>query len=80
VGITSKSTSKPLKVRSYSGHTYPERPVSFSWRGVEHTVQEVEKEWREPGQRRFRVRTEDGKRFELCYDTQTDKWSVTELV
>ena len=43
-------------------------------------VQEVEKEWLEPGQRRFRVRTEDGKRFELCYDTQQDQWSVTEFV
>ncbi len=67
------------KVTCYSGHTYPERPLSFSWAGIEHKVQEVEKEWLEPGRRRFRVRTQDGKRFELCYDTQTDRWSVAEL-
>ena len=69
-----------LEVRCYSGHTYPERPVSFSWEGVEHKVQTIEREWQEPGQRRFRVRTEDGSSFELCYNMQQDQWSLTEFI
>ena len=67
-------------VKCYSGYTYAERPKSFLWQDTVYEIQEIEKEWREPGRKRFRVRTEDGKRFELCYDTQTDKWSVTEFI
>jgi hypothetical protein len=78
--LTEKAHREAVEVHCYSGHTYPERPISFVWEGREHRVQAVEKEWLEPGQRRFRVRTEDGKGFELCYDTQTDVWSLVELV
>lgn len=68
------------EVHCYSGHEYAERPVSFSWEGEEHKVQTVEKEWLEPGRKRFRVRTGDGRTFELCYDMQQDQWSVAEFV
>ena len=69
-----------LKVHCYSGHTYPERPISYVWEGREQKVLEVEREWLEPGRKRFRVRTEDGRSFELCYDMQQDVWSLVELV
>ena len=43
-----------LKVSCYSGQTYAERPKSFAWAGVEYEVEEIEKEWLEPGERHFR--------------------------
>ena len=67
-----------LKVSCYSGHTYAQRPVSFTWRGVEYQVVEVEKEWREPDRRCFRVKTGDNKCFQLCYNEAQEEWSLQE--
>ena len=68
-----------LKVTCYSGHTYAERPKSFEWHGIEYDIKSVEKAWREPGKKLFKVVTEDGKLFELCYNEATDRWSAVEL-
>jgi len=73
------SHQSELKVSCYSGHTYAERPDSFVWEGAEHRVEEVEKEWQEPGGRRFLVRTEGGRRFELGYNEGQDRWSAREI-
>jgi len=70
---------KEVQVQCYSGRTYAERPTSFVWQGVFYKVEKVEREWREPGERRFRVCTEDNKSFELCYNEQKDEWSLIEL-
>lgn len=67
-----------LKVKCYSGHTFAERPVSFSWQGVSYEVEEVEKAWLEPGTRCFLVRSGENKSFKLCYNEVTDKWRITE--
>ena len=69
-----------LKVNCYSGHTYAERPSSFLWQGIQYEVQEIEKEWQEPGARYFRVRTADNKLFQLCYNEIAKQWSLVELV
>ena len=69
-----------LKVNCYSGHTYAERPRSFLWEGIEYQVAEIEKEWLEPAERHFRVRTTDNKLFRLCYNETARNWSLTELV
>ena len=69
-----------LKVNCYSGQSYAERPKSFIWEGVEYEVEEIEKEWREPEERRFQVRTKDNKLFQLCYNESQDQWSLTELI
>jgi len=69
-----------LKVNCYSGQTYAERPKSFLWEGVEYEVEEIEKEWREPEERHFQVRTRDNKLFQLCYNEGQDQWSLTELI
>jgi hypothetical protein len=69
-----------LKVRCYSGHEYAERPESFVWEGAEYKVVKLEKEWLEPGERHFLVRSKDESLFELCYYEQRDKWSGFELV
>ena len=68
-----------LKVNCYSGHTYAQRPVSFNWQGIDYQVKEIEKEWLEPGERWFKVKTKYNKSFQLCYNEAEDKWSITEL-
>ena len=69
-----------LKVACYSGHTYAERPQSFLWRGREHKVKEIKKAWQEPDKRLFKVTTDRGKLFELCYNEAADQWSGIELI
>jgi len=69
---------KEIQVQCYSGYNYAERPASFVWRGVAYKVEKVEREWREPGERHFRVCTEDNRSFELCYNEQKDEWSLSE--
>jgi len=69
-----------LKVNCYSGYTYAERPESFLWQGVEYEIEEIEKEWLEPGEKHFQVRTRDNKIFQLCYNETEKQWSLTELV
>ena len=68
-----------LKVKCYSGQTYAERPKSFSWESADYEIEEIEKEWREPGERFFKVRTKDNKLFQLCYNESQDHWSLTDL-
>ena len=69
-----------LTVNCYSGHTYAERPKSFIWQDIEYGIEEIEKEWREPGKRYFQVRTGDNKLFQLCYNETEHNWSLIELV
>jgi hypothetical protein len=47
---------------------------------VEYEVEAIEKEWLEPGERHFQVRTKAHKLFQLCYNETQDRWSLTELV
>lgn len=72
--------SDGLIVNCYSGYTYAERPISFRWEDTEYKVDEIEKEWFEPGERHFRVRTVDNKLFQLCYNESYNQWSLIELV
>ncbi len=73
-------TEKQVLVSCYSGRTYAERPVSLTWEGIEHKIQEIEKEWQEPGARLFKVRTEDGRFFVLSYNERGDEWSAFEII
>ena len=68
------------QVNCYSGHTYAERPRSFVWKGTELGVKEVLREWREPGEKRFQVRAEDDRIFELCYDEGGGGWLAMEWI
>ena len=68
-----------LEVNCYSGHTYAERPKSFTWQGVEYEVAEIEKAWQEPGKRCFQVSTRDNKLFNLCSNETKNQWSLVEL-
>ncbi|MFC2018420.1 hypothetical protein ACFLU4_00470 [Chloroflexota bacterium] len=70
---------KELEVNCYSGHTYAERPLSFTWRGTTREVKEIEKEWLEPGEKHFRIRTRGNKSCQLCYNDGTEEWSLSGL-
>ncbi len=65
-----------LHVECYSGYTYPERPESFIWLGEKHRVSRLEKEWREPNRRFFRVATENEEVFTLCYNESEHRWRL----
>jgi len=69
-----------ISVKCYSGYLYAEEPRSFVWQESELVIKSVEKAWKEPDKRLFRVVTEDGRLFELCYNEATDRWSALELV
>ena len=69
-----------VQVNCYSGHIYAERPKSFLWQDTEYRVKEIEKAWQEPGKKLFKVITDRGKTFELCYNETQDQWSAIELV
>ena len=64
------------KVKCYSGYVYAQEPRSFVWEEKEIGIESLEKAWQEPGKRLFRVVTQDGRRFELCYNETIDRWSV----
>jgi len=69
-----------ISVKCYSGYLYAEEPRSFVWQESELQTESVEDARQEPGKRLFRVVTQDGRLFELCYNEATDQWSAIELV
>jgi hypothetical protein len=69
-----------ISVKCYSGYLYAEEPRSFFWQESELEIKSVEEAWQEPGKRLFRVVTEDGRLFTLCYNEAADRWSAIELV
>lgn len=69
-----------VSVKCYSGYLYAEEPRSFVWQESELEIESVEKAWQEPGKRLFRVVTQDGRLFGLCYNEATDRWFAVELV
>ncbi len=68
-----------VEVRAYSGRKYPERPISFLWRGEMYIVEAVEREWITPEGPHFSVRTEEGRRFQLAYQEGAESWRIVPL-
>ena len=68
-----------VQVKCYSSYTYAQEPQSFTWQEEENRIKEIEKAWQEPGKRVFKIITEDGKLFELCYNETGEQWLATEL-
>jgi len=66
-------------VECHSGYEYAERPTALQWEGQRLEVEQVEAGWRTPGERCFRVRTRDGRRFDLFYSEQYDEWRLIEI-
>jgi hypothetical protein len=81
--VESRSTSGQnleTKVKCYSGYVYAEEPRSFVWQEKELGIKSVENARQEPSKRLFRVATEDGRLFELCYNEADDEWSAAQLI
>ena len=71
-------STESVEVQCYSGCQFADRPASFTWQGTTYEVFAIEKQWLEPGERHFLVRTKGAKRFEICYHEQDDLWSLLE--
>ncbi len=63
-------------VECHSGYAYAERPVALRWEGQRLEIEQIEAEWRIPGGKRVRVRTGDGRVFNLFYGELYDEWRV----
>lgn len=66
----------PNKVECLSSQTYADRPIAIHWEGKRLTIQSIEARWRFPGGRRFLIKTEDERSFELNYLEHEDEWSI----
>ena len=83
--MANAGSPEPIQVTCYSGRKYADRPASFVWQNKQYEVKAIEREWLEPGERHFVVRTTSGKgekgekRFEICYHEQEDSWSLIEI-
>jgi hypothetical protein len=64
------------EVECHSSSAYGDRPIAFYWEGKRLAVTEIEARWRLPNGRRFRVRAEDSRIFELHYDEPNDEWHI----
>jgi hypothetical protein len=63
-------------VECHSGFTYADRPTALHYEGELLPIVAIEARWRIPGGRRFRVRVEDGRIFELFYGELYDEWRI----
>ncbi|HEY43049.1 MAG TPA: hypothetical protein G4O11_03605 [Anaerolineae bacterium] len=67
----------PEQVECHSGYTYGERPIAFYWEGERLLIVEIAARWRLPDGRKFRVRVDDDRIFELYYVEQVDEWRIS---
>ena len=63
-------------VECHSGHTYADYPLAFQWESERLEVSEIEREWRSPAGKHFRVRISDGREFELVFSEIDDGWRI----
>jgi len=66
-------------VECHSGFEYAERPLALCWESLRLEISQIEAEWRAPGGKNFRVRTADGRTFELFYGELNDEWRINPL-
>lgn len=66
-------------VECHSDYTYAEKPVALTWEGRRLEIVEILAQWRTPEEKRFRVRTSDGREFELSYCEATGEWQIYQL-
>ncbi len=64
------------QVVCHSGSEFAERPVALYWQGNRLAIDEIIARWREPGGKRFRVRTLEGQVFELFYNEGSGEWQI----
>ena len=66
-------------VECYSGFTYADKPVILTWEDRRMEISRILAEWRTPEKNHFRVRTAEGREFELAYSQATDEWQIESL-
>ena len=76
---------RTIQVRTYSGYRADQEPKAFILDGKEFKVEEILGQYYEydtyAGKlyRRYRVKTEDGKIYELIYDDEEERWYLKNL-
>lgn len=63
-------------VECRSDSTFAERPLSLTWDGNQYEIAEILSRWRGPSEKGFRVKTADGRAFDLTYRELPDEWVV----
>ncbi len=65
-----------LKVICESGYSGCDRPKSIEMEGEQYSINEVVREWREPGAKHYIVRTNTGLQLKLVYYETTGEWNA----
>lgn len=60
-----------VTVNRYSGDCYAQVPRSFIWQRKGLGIKSVEEAWQDPARTLFKVVTQNGRLFELCYNEGT---------
>jgi hypothetical protein len=66
-------------VECRSDTEYAERPLALTWQGQRLEIAEILARWRGPNDKGFRVKTTDGRAFELTYREVLDEWHIQPL-
>ncbi|HZU86514.1 MAG TPA: hypothetical protein VFF78_03455 [Anaerolineaceae bacterium] len=66
-------------VECHSGFEYAERPTALRWEDQRLKISAIEDQWCIPGGKKFRVRVEDGRVFELFYGELYSDWRIYPL-
>jgi len=67
------------RVSCYSGSTYAERPVRFSWNDQEHSVTKIISTALHPEGKDFTVENDAGETFLLLYNFSKNEWTITPI-
>lgn len=65
-------------VECRSDSDYAGRPRAFFWQGQRLEVESIVASWRTPQGKRFRVRVQDGRNFDVSYDETCDEWNIAD--
>ena len=68
-----------LQVECHAGHRADEEPRAIVLDGHRLRVLGIARRWQDVGARYFQVRAEDGHRYLLRHDEQSDEWEVVEV-
>jgi hypothetical protein len=63
-------------VECRSDSEYAERPLALTWDGQRLEIAEILASWRGPREKGFRIKTADGRAFDLAYREIPDEWHV----
>jgi aminotransferase len=67
-------------VECRSGFTYADKPIALTWEGRRLEIVNILAEWLTPEEKHFRVRTGDGREFDLAYSLAADEWQIDQIL